>query len=133
MRGMIGELEWRMEKLEGEKNAGLEGDGESAMMEKRLREMERKMEIREREERRKNFLIKGLEIKERKRREAVEEMLKMLGVEVEIKELRRIGGDEIKEMVLMGTGSEEQKKEVLRRKRDLRGRKEKIGRRGRGG
>lgn len=28
MRGMIGELEWRMEKLEGEKNAGLEGDGE---------------------------------------------------------------------------------------------------------
>lgn len=129
MRRMVGELERRMERLEGGGRApasGLEGEGKEVEIGRRLKDMERKMEMREREERRKNFLIKGLEVKEGKRREAVELIMKAMGVEIEMKEVRRIGGEGEREMVLVGTGGEEQKREVIRKRGNLRGRREKI-------
>lgn len=52
--------------------------------------------MREREERKKNILIKGLETKERKRREAVEELLEGIEVKIEIEEIRRLRGDKDK-------------------------------------
>lgn len=42
----------------------------------RLKEIERKIEWRDREERKRNVIIKGVKIKEGKRREAVEKVWK---------------------------------------------------------
>jgi len=60
-------------------------------LESRLKKMERNMERREKEERRMN-IERGVEGKEGKGREAVKEILKVVGVKVEIKEIRRKGG-----------------------------------------
>lgn len=69
-------------------------------------------------------------MKEGKIREAVQEVLRVLGVEVKVEEVRRIrdevGKDKEIEMVLVRLGSEEQEMEVLRKKRKLKGRKERI-------
>lgn len=56
----------------------------------RLKKVERNMERRENEKRRKNIIIRGVEIREGKRRKA-EEILKILGAKAEIKEIRKIG------------------------------------------
>lgn len=44
-------------------------------MESRINEIERKLEQRERKKRRKNIIIKGVEVREGKRKEAVEELI----------------------------------------------------------
>lgn len=44
-------------------------------MESRINEIERKLEQRERKKRRKNIIIKGVEVREGKRKEAVEELM----------------------------------------------------------
>lgn len=68
-----------------------------------------------------------MEVKEEKRR-VVEEILKTIGGNVKVKEIRRIAEDKEKErkMIMIRVESEEQKKEIMDRKRNLRGRKEKI-------
>lgn len=128
MRRTTGKLERRVERLEGGGKAGIEWDRNEVEIGKRLREMERKMEMKEREERRKNFLIKVLEVKEGKRREAVEEILKTLGVDIEIKEMRRIGRDGNKEMILVGTGGRAEKGSNKKEKEFERQEREDMGR-----
>lgn len=59
-------------------------------IEGRFKEVERNMERRENEKRRKNIIIRRVEIREGKRRKA-EEILKILGAKAKIKEIRRIG------------------------------------------
>lgn len=97
-------------------------------MEDRVKDIERKMELRAREERKKNILIRVLEVKEGKRREAVEELLEGIVVKVEIEEVRRLGGDKDKgrELVWVRLGNEAHKRRIMERKFKLRGRKEKI-------
>lgn len=89
------DIEWRDRKREG----SIEG---------RLKEMERNMERREKEKRTKNIIIKGVEIREGKRRKAVE-ILKILGAKMEIKEIRRIGEmiEKGGKMMLIKLGNEE--------------------------
>lgn len=70
-------IEWRDRKREGS-------------IESRLKEMERNMERREKEKRTKNIIMRGVKIREGKRRKAVE-ILKILRAKAEIKEIRRIG------------------------------------------
>jgi len=73
---------------------------------------EREREKMEREKRRRNIIIKGMKAKEGKRREAVEEILEVIGAKVEIKEVRRIGEITEKgrgEMMLVKLESEDQK------------------------
>lgn len=62
-------------------------------MKNRLKEVERMLEKKEKKERRRNIVIKRVEMKEKGKREAVEKFIRAVGVEVEVKELRRIGGD----------------------------------------
>jgi len=50
-------------------------------MEGRLKVIERKLERKEREERRRNLIIRGIEVEERKRKETVEKIMKAMGVE----------------------------------------------------
>jgi len=82
--------------------------------------------MREREERKRNILIKGLVAREGKRKKAIEEILKIIEVKGDIIEVKRIGGEGEREMVVVRMSSEEQKKEVLRKKWRLKGRKEII-------
>lgn len=56
-------------------------------IEGRFKEVERNMERRENEKRRKNIIIRRVEIREGKRRKAEE----ILGAKAKIKEIRRIG------------------------------------------
>lgn len=53
------------------------------------------MEWKDKEDRRKNFIIefyRRLEMKKERRKEAVEEVLKIMGVTINVKEIRRLGG-----------------------------------------
>lgn len=54
--------------------------------------------------------------------------MKEIGVKVEIEEIRRLGRNEERgtEMLWVKLGSEEQRKKVMARKRNLRGRRERI-------
>lgn len=70
-------------------------------MGKRVKDIERKSEMKEREERKRNMIINGIGVKEGKRREAVQEVLGVLGVEIKVEEMRRIRGEVGKEMVLV--------------------------------
>lgn len=133
MMGNMRELEKRigeLEKREGTKEVGgkIEGEMMKKGMDDKMKEIEWKLEKREREERRRNIIIKGLEEREGRRREVVEGLLRDIGVVVEIGEIKRIGGDKEKgrEMIVVKLGSEEQKREVMRNKRKLKGRREKI-------
>ncbi|KAL6420868.1 hypothetical protein ACFW04_014384 [Cataglyphis niger] len=94
----------------------------------KIKELESRMERREREERRKNVLIKGVEIKEGRRKVAVEELLGSIGVKAEIEEVRKIGGDGKggRQMIIVRLKNEEQRMEVWNKKKFLKGRKERI-------
>lgn len=65
------------------------------MQEYRLKEIERRLESKDkdREERRKNIVIEGMEEKEERRRQIVEGIIKDIGVEAEIEEIKKVGGD----------------------------------------
>jgi len=57
----------------------------------RIKRMEENLEGKEREKRKRNIIIKGIKVREGKRREAVEEILEGIGVKVEVREIRKIG------------------------------------------
>lgn len=79
----IERLERRIEMMEGGKGSlRKEREGERRVLEERIGRMEKKWEVRERKERRKNLIVKRLEVKEGKKKEAIEGLLNGLGVEV---------------------------------------------------
>ncbi|KAL6417325.1 hypothetical protein ACFW04_014576 [Cataglyphis niger] len=126
-------LEEKMERLgirdtgKRERNKMVNGGGSEAMG-NRLNEMENRMERREREERRRNVLIKGVVVKEGRRRGAVEELFDNIGIKAEIKEVRKIGEsvEEGREMMVVTLKNEDKKREVWNKKKLLKGRKERI-------
>lgn len=133
LRNCIKGLENKMEKLakEGiskgpERGKEVEEGGEG--LRSKVGRIERNLERQEREERRKNIIIKRVEVRNGKRKEAVEEILEKIGVKVEIKEIKRIRGgmEDTEEMVLVKLEDQEQKREIMRKKGMLKGRKERI-------
>jgi len=127
MRGDMNELKKRMEILEqnrgqeeGERQRWGEGEGKNMMY--KIKWIEKSMENREREKRRRNIIIKRMMAKEGKRREAVEEILDVIRVKVEIKEVRRIReitekgrGETI--VMLVKIENEDQKWEVMAKRK----------------
>lgn len=87
-----------------------------------LLEIERSIERKERLDRSRN-----VEIEKGKEREKLEELMREIGAEIKVEDISRIGvrGSD-KGIWLMKLGSEEQKREVMRRKKGLKGRREKI-------
>lgn len=132
LRVRVKKLEEKMETLESGRGRGEEEEEGGKEMEagvtERVKEIKRKMEWREKEESKKNIIMRGVEVKEEKRREAVERVLGMVGAKVDIQEVKRLRGDGDKEgeIILVKLGNEKQKREVMERKSKLRGRKEKI-------
>ncbi|KAL6419328.1 hypothetical protein ACFW04_013912 [Cataglyphis niger] len=123
-------LEEKMERLGngdfGEKEENrVVNRGENKAIGNRLKEMENRMERRER---RRNVLIKRVEVKEGRRRMAVEELFDNIGVKAKIEEVRKIGGDVEggREMVVVRLKNEDQRKEIWNKKKLLKGRKERI-------
>lgn len=51
------------------------------------------MEIEERERRKRNIIIKGVEVREGKREKAVEKIMRAIGVKVKVEEVRKIARD----------------------------------------
>src|SRR5436190_8292910 len=82
----------------------------------------------EREDKKQNIIIKGIEKEEGELKESVRNIIKELGVEAEIKNVRKTGGrkEGREEMAVVTLGSWEQKKKVMEKKRLLKGRKERI-------
>ncbi|KMQ90533.1 hypothetical protein RF55_9482 [Lasius niger] len=122
----IEELEGRMEvnKWEGGIDKRRQGR-ERVEMENKVRGMERKLERKEREERLKNVVIRGVKTWKGDLKWGVEQVWKEIGAKVRVQELRksRTGKEEWGDMVIVKLGSEEQKKEVLRRRKGLKGKK----------
>lgn len=91
-----------------------------------MKKIDRKEERRERKERRRNVIIRDKEVKKGKEKEKLEELMKDIGVTLNIEEIKRIGKRREKETWWVRLGSEEQKMEVLRKKRGLKGRRKRI-------
>lgn len=85
------------------------------------------MKGKERAERR-NLIIKGTEVKDGKRMEAVEELFREIGVEVEVKEVRKIGGEGKKggETLWVRRGTRNREGRYGREKKHLKGRRERV-------
>lgn len=92
-----------------------------------MKEIERKLVRKEREERRRNVVMKVVKVKDGKRKEAAEETLKEIGAKVKIDEVMKVkdGGERGTEIIWVKIENEEQK-EVMRRKKELREKKERI-------
>lgn len=115
------------EMREGGEEERLEREKGGESLEVKIREIEKKMELRERKERRRNIIVKGLVTKEGEKREVIGKIIREVGVEVEVKDMSRVGTrEEGKEFWLVRLGSEEQKREVMKRKRRLKGDKMRI-------
>lgn len=73
-------------------------------------------------------MIRGLKVEEGKRKEAVEEVMKAIGVETEAKEVWRIADEKEKGREMMEIRIEEggKRKEIWEKKKKLGGRKERI-------
>lgn len=80
--------------------------------------------MKKQEERRRNIIIRGMKVKERERREAVGDLLKVIGAKAKIKDIKRIG--ERREMIIVRLKNVEQRKEIMRKKRNLKERRERI-------
>ncbi|XP_029159140.1 uncharacterized protein PF11_0207-like [Nylanderia fulva] len=126
MKRRIEGLERKMEEKEEGERERREHTGNG--LQKRVGEMERKWEILEKEEKRKNIVIKGLLVKEGKRREGAEKLLEEIEARARIMKIRKIGEDREmgREMVVVELEKEEQKWEVMEKKKRLKGRKERI-------
>lgn len=76
------------------------------------------------------FIIREVEvyIKEGKRREAVENLFKVIGAKANIEDIKRIGGEveEEGETIVVRLENAEQRKEIMGKKRNLKGRRERI-------
>lgn len=90
-----------------------------------MRKLELEGEMRKREERKRNIIIKGVEVKRERwegLKEEVEEIVKQTGVVTKIEGTRRIGkkNGERREMVWIRLSSVKEKIEVMKGKRNLR-------------
>lgn len=124
-------MERKVEELEGSRGGKPEGAdmkreirGEE-IVESRLLEIKKK-DRDEGKEREKNYYNKRVEVKYGTRREAVEEVLKVIIVKVDIEEIRKLGGEKEKRNVIVKLKSKEQKKGIMKTKRKLKGRKKRI-------
>lgn len=55
--------------------------------------MERRIEVKESEERRKNLILKEVKVKERKRKAATEEIFKDINIKVNIEKMGKLRGN----------------------------------------
>lgn len=118
------DLEKRINKLE-RKEKGKEEEEGSREMEERIRKVEKMWDRKERQERRRNIFVKGYKKDEKEMESRIGEIFKKIGAEVEVDEIRVIktGREDWEGIAVVSLKSEENKKEVMRKKKGLRGKK----------
>nr|XP_034195206.1 high mobility group nucleosome-binding domain-containing protein 5-like [Osmia lignaria] len=99
---------------------------EDEVIKENLRELESKWERKEKEEKRRNIIIKGLKAKREEMREKTEEIMETIGLRDAIEEVKVVGvaegGKEVN-MVQVKLKSMEIKRDVMTKKKALRGKR----------
>lgn len=114
--------------------AGREVDGEreegvivrEGNLEGKVKRLKLDIEMRERKEKRRNMVVRRLEVGEDRKREVVKRLLKKIGAEVLVEEVVRVGGVQGKEIWQVRLGNKEQRKEIMTGKKMLRDRRKII-------
>jgi len=116
----IRRIKRRMEDMERENKRGelikvSEGERDKGEVEQMLKKIKRKLK---RKGKRGNLIIRGLEVKKEKRKEAMEKLMSMIGVEIKIREVWRIAGEKEKERAMVGIKVEgvEKRREILQKR-----------------
>ncbi|XP_046145496.1 trichohyalin-like [Osmia bicornis bicornis] len=122
-------MEERMQSLERGAAEKSKEESENEAVKVKLRELERKWEWKEKEERKKNIIVKGIKVKREDLKKSSEELLKEIGVQDAIEEVKPVGyadgGKEVN-MVQLRLRTMEHKRIVMEKKKTLKGRDEKI-------
>jgi len=133
MRVRMEKMERELEGLKGKTGRGWEVIEEGVEREEarrkteewrnRIKILERRWERKERNDRRRNILIKGLKAGEGELKERVEEILERVGGDIKVEEVRSIqaGKTEKGRLVIVRLKSEEMRGRVLSNKRKLKG------------
>ncbi|XP_076651322.1 uncharacterized protein LOC143358230 [Halictus rubicundus] len=129
-------LEGKVEKVEMEgREKGAEGEedrmgkGEVEEYRRRIRRIEVKQDRKEREERRNNVVIRGIQTEGEGIEMEVKRVWEVMGMKYEgIKEIKKIGGmgKDGRGLVLVKLADREQKRKVMRERSKLRGKKERL-------
>ena len=122
----IGELEKQKVGREGGSERG--GRKEGRDMEERVREIEGKWERKEREERRRNAVIRGINLEGKEIEKTVVKLLKDIWVEGEMEWIRELGTrkEEGEGMALVRMKEGAGKRELMLKKNKLKGRRERV-------
>lgn len=84
----------------------------------KMKEIERSIEWKERKDRRKNIIVRNMEVLEEKKRESLEELMREIGAEVKIEDINKLRIKEKgKDMWQIKLGSEEQKRDDKKEER----------------
>ncbi|XP_029053880.2 golgin subfamily A member 6-like protein 6 [Osmia bicornis bicornis] len=122
-------LEEKIQNIEqGAKEKRRTGEEEDKITEK-LRKFEGRLERKEKEEKRKNIIIKGAKVKREEMREKAKEIMKAIGVQDAVEELKAAGfgeGGKVVSMVQIKLKTIEHKRSVMTKKKALKGREERI-------
>lgn len=100
------------------------GEGEVKEWGERIENLERKYELKERGDRKRNILIRGLrEGGEEGRRKEIKGIMEKIGVEVRLEEIRKVEAGKASKgaMIIVKVGSEGEKRKVMENKWKLRG------------
>ncbi|KMQ84726.1 hypothetical protein RF55_17243 [Lasius niger] len=122
MRGKVEELERKLEEVKLEMRENVEVRGGKGEWDKRMKEVERKLEMKEREERRKNIVLRGIKGGGEVMENEVEGIMKEVGVVTDLKGIKRIGEGKEGEggIVIVRMRDLGQKKELMIKKNKLR-------------
>lgn len=118
------DMEERMEKMENRyEGKGNENSSGGREWESRIKEIERSIQIKDREKRKRNVIVKGLKVGVGDARKEVEKIMEELGAEVKIREVKRIraGREEWGEMMCVELASTDEKGRVMEKKSKLKG------------
>jgi len=117
---MQGERRWEEEEEEKRGRVAKKGGGE---LEAKIKGLERWRELEEREKRRRNVVVKGVEVRGEGIEGAIRKIWEELGVSARIEEIKEIGRDNGKERKMAGVKMEDKKgkMEVMKKKIALRG------------
>ncbi|KMQ93503.1 hypothetical protein RF55_6394 [Lasius niger] len=140
MRGKIEKIEGEMKRLVTEKERkrkeGIkvearkkeERERETEEMRESLKTIEWRLERKEGEERKGNIIIKGIKEERRELKEEVVKLFREIEVEAPMGEVKRIGRREKDKagMALIKIGNMDIKKEIMEKRKRLKGREERI-------
>lgn len=119
-----GGKKWRTDRGEWIRKGRRYKRSEESGRERGVKGMEVKIKMWDKEEKKRNVIIKGMKPVKGDLKWGVEKIMKEIGAEVNVKELRiETGREEWGDMMVIGFGSEGKKREVKEKKEKLKGKR----------